>query len=126
MIEDGLESFPPLSGSALLRTPPLPPSGVVPPGNHFFEPQAPAEFQRTSRRLPAIEDFPPQAQKEWNAHQTASAGGRSEQQEKPGLFGRLASLSRSVKSAQNKNDAHVLDDEDEPHSLPIFVGRERR
>jgi cell division protein FtsZ len=125
MIEDGLENFPPLTGSALLRTPPLPLHGAPNASGHAFEPQAPAEFQRASRRLPMIEDFPPQAQKEWNAHQGA-LGGRAEQQGKPGLFGRLANLSRSVKSAQQKNTTHTSDDDDEPHSLPAFVGRERR
>jgi cell division protein FtsZ len=125
MIEDGLENFPPLTGSALLRTPPLPLHGAPNASGHAFEPQAPAEFQRASRRLPMIEDFPPQAQKEWNAHQGAS-GGRAEEQGKPGLFGRLANLSRSVKSAQPKNTTHTSDDDDEPHSLPVFVGRERR
>jgi cell division protein FtsZ len=125
MIEDGLENFPPLTGSALLQTPPLPPRGAPNAVGHSFEPQAPAEFQRSSRRLPMIEDFPPQAQKEWNAHQGA-LGGRAEQQGKPGLFGRLANLSRGVKSAQQKNTAHTSDDDEEPHSLPIFVGRERR
>jgi cell division protein FtsZ len=125
MIEDGLENFPPLTGSALLQTPPLPSSGAPNSTGHSFEPQAPAEFQRSSRRLPMIEDFPPQAQKEWNAHQ-GTLGGHAEQQGKPGLFGRLASLSRSVKSAQQQNATHASDDDDEPHSLPIFVGRERR
>jgi cell division protein FtsZ len=125
MIEDGLENFPPLTGSALLRTPPLPLHGSPNASGHAFEPQAPAEFQRGSRRLPMIEDFPPQAQKEWNAHQGA-LGGRAEEQGKPGLFGRLANLSRSVKSAQQKNTTHTSDDDDEPHSLPVFVGRERR
>jgi cell division protein FtsZ len=93
--------------------------------NHSFEPQPPTEFQRTSRRLPAIEDFPPQAQKEWNAHHSAS-GGRAEQQGKTGLFGRLANLSRGMKQAQGKNAVHVSDDDDEPQSLPAFVARDRR
>ena len=97
-IEDGLENFPPLTGNALLRTPPLPLAGAGSSATHSFEPQAPTEFQRTSRRLPAIEDFPPQAQKEWNAHHGADDG-RAETSAKQGIFGRLASLSRSVKSA---------------------------
>jgi cell division protein FtsZ len=125
MIEDGLENFPPLTGNALLRTPPLPHSNHSDSTSHGFEPQAPAEFQRSTRRLPAIEDFPPQAQKEWNAHHTES-GQRAESSAKPGLFGRLANLSRNVKAGQQKSTAHDADDDDEPHSLPIFVGRERR
>jgi cell division protein FtsZ len=125
MVEDGLENFPPLTGSALLRTPPLPLPGTPGAGNHSFEPQPPTEFQRTSRRLPAIEDFPPQAQKQWNAHRNASDG-RAEQQGKTGLFGRLANLSKGMKQAQGKNAVHVADDDDEPQSLPAFVARDRR
>ncbi|MFT3733225.1 MAG: cell division protein FtsZ [Hyphomicrobium sp.] len=96
-VEDGLENFPPLSGSALLRTPPLPADGAPAAYDHRFEPQAPAEIQRASRRVPGIEEFPPQAQKEWNARHgggsrtsTRDAG----EQRKPGLFGRFASLGR--------------------------------
>ncbi|CAA2136948.1 cell division protein FtsZ [Hyphomicrobium sp. ghe19] len=97
MIEDGLENFPPLSGNALLRTPPLPAGS---PAQHYdsrFEPQPPAEIHRGSRRLPAIEEFPPQAQKEWNAHH--GSGSRSgardaEESRKPGLLERFAGRGR--------------------------------
>jgi len=125
MIEDGLENFPPLTGNALLRTPPLPSPGIGSSANHSFEPQAPTEFQRTSRRLPAIEDFPPQAQKEWNAHHSAP-GGRSETSAKSGLFGRLANLSRGVKSAQHKDASRSQDDDINAGAKQIIVGRERR
>jgi len=97
MIEDGLENFPPLSGNALLRTPPLPAGS---PGQHYdsrFEPQAPAEIHRGSRRLPGIEEFPPQAQKEWNAHHGSSSrsGARdAEEPRKPGLLERFAGRGR--------------------------------
>ncbi len=97
MIEDGLENFPPLSGNALLRTPPLPPEGAVRSQDPRFEPQAPMEIQRTSRRVPGIEDFPPQAQKEWDAHhgRTSRPGNRdAEEPRKPGLLERFAGLSR--------------------------------
>jgi cell division protein FtsZ len=97
MIEDGLENFPPLSGNALLRTPPLPPEGAVRSQDARFEPQAPSEIQRTSRRVPGIEDFPPQAQKEWDAHhgRTSRPGNRdAEESRKPGLLERFAGLSR--------------------------------
>jgi cell division protein FtsZ len=125
MIEDGLENFPPLTGNALLRTPPLPPSGVGAPSPHSFEPQAPTEFQRTSRRLPAIEDFPPQAQKEWNAHHGA-VDGRAETSAKSGIFGRLANLSRGVKSAQHKDSTRPQDGEIEAGAKQFIAGRERR
>lgn len=97
MVEDGLENFPALSGSALLRTPPLPADAPAQNYDQRFEPQAPMEIQRGSRRVPGIEDFPPQAQKEWNARQNGA--GRShardaEEQRKPGLLGRFASLGR--------------------------------
>ncbi|HET6388476.1 cell division protein FtsZ [Hyphomicrobium sp.] len=97
MIEDGLENFPPLSGNALLRTPPLP---TAPAGQHYdsrFEPQAPAEIHRGARRLPAIEEFPPQAQKEWNAHHgrgQRTSHGDAEEARKPGLLERFASRGR--------------------------------
>ncbi len=97
MIEDGLENFPPLSGNALLRTPPLPPEAATPTYDPRFEPQAPTEVQRASRRVPRIEDFPPQAQKEWNARRGGSVHANArdeEEQRKPGLFGRLAGLGR--------------------------------
>jgi cell division protein FtsZ len=93
IIEDGLENFPPLSGNALLRTPPLPHEPSAPGYGHRFEPQAPTEIQRASRRVPGIEDFPPQTQKEWNARHNGGASLNSrdaEEPRKPGLFGRLA------------------------------------
>jgi cell division protein FtsZ len=125
MIEDGLENFPPLTGNALLRTPPLPPPGSASSQGHHFEPQAPTEFQRASRRLPAIEDFPPQAQKEWNAHHGVSGRG-AEEQGKQGFFGRLTNFSRNTKSSHQKTAAQSSSGEDDVGSLPIFVGRERR
>ncbi len=96
-IEDGLENFPPLSGNALLRTPPLPAEPQHHNYDHRFEPQAPAEIQRGSRRVPGIEEFPPQAQKEWNARQSGSprvSAKDVEEQRKPGLLGRFANLGR--------------------------------
>jgi len=125
MIEDGLENFPPLTGHALLRTPPLPGAGSMSSPGHGFEPQAPAEFQRASRRLPAIEDFPPQAQKEWNAHRSG-VDGRSETPAKPGIFGRLANLSRGVKSAHQRDGATAQSDESDAQARQVFVGRDRR
>ncbi|MBA2126566.1 cell division protein FtsZ [Hyphomicrobium methylovorum] len=124
-IEDGLENFPPLTGNALLRTPPLPPGGLTTASGHHFEPQAPAEFQRGGRRLPQIEDFPPQAQKEWNARRSTD-GGRSEESRKSGFFGRLTNFSRSVKQSSQRDDAYRVEGDDENPSLPVFVARERR
>lgn len=96
-VEDGLENFPPLSGNALLRTPPLPADAPAQTYDHRFEPQAPMEIQRGSRRVPGIEDFPPQTQKEWNARQSGpgrSHGRDAEEQRKPSLLGRFAGLGR--------------------------------
>jgi len=96
-VEDGLENFPPLSGSALLRTPPLPNDGGAPNYDHRFEPQAPTEIQRASRRVPGIEEFPPQTQKEWNARQGAASRVPARTQEEPrksGFLGRFAGLGR--------------------------------
>jgi cell division protein FtsZ len=96
-VEDGLENFPALSGNALLRTPPLPPDGIAAPHDHRFEPQPPTEIQRGARRVPGIEAFPPQAQKEWNSRHGSGAqstGRSAEEQRKPGILGRFAGLGR--------------------------------
>ncbi|MET0407136.1 MAG: cell division protein FtsZ [Hyphomicrobium sp.] len=96
-IEDGLENFPPLAGNALLRTPPLPNESAAPSYDGRFEPQAPTEIQRASRRVPGIEEFPPQAQKEWSARHGNGSRANSrdvEESRKPGLFGRFAGLGR--------------------------------
>jgi cell division protein FtsZ len=133
MVEDGLENFPPLAGNALMRTPPLPQGGTTPPATHAFEPQPPTEIQRTSRRLPAIEDFPPQAQREWNAHHGGySAGGwpqGSEERRKQGFFGRLTSFGRKAqepKSSPYASNTSAPDSDDEDVQVPVFFSRERR
>jgi cell division protein FtsZ len=132
MIEDGLENFPPLAGSALLRTPPLPHGGIAPPPGPYFDPQPPAEIPRTSRRIPAIEEFPPQAQKEWHAHHGAFGAAHAqhaEEQRKPGLFGRLTGFGRKSSDAKSSSRASVVDAsevDDEGRPLPVFVVRERR
>ena len=103
MVEDGLENFPPLAGNALLRMPPLPQAGLTAPSDHYFEPQAPTEIQRTARRLPAIEDFPPQAQKEWNAHHGASGEAWQSRCRKPqetGLFWTFDRLRTKISGAE--------------------------
>jgi cell division protein FtsZ len=96
-VEDGLENFPPLAGNALLRTPPLPSNTSAPAYDNRFEPQAPAEIQRPTRRVPGIDEFPSQSQREWNAHQMSSprpSGRSAEEQRKPGILGRFASFGR--------------------------------
>jgi cell division protein FtsZ len=132
MVEDGLENFPPLAGSALLRTPPLPQAGATPSSGHYFEPQAPAEIQRTGRRLPAIEDFPPQAQREWNAHHRGPGDTwrqGAEERRKQGFFGRLTGFGRKLsetKSSSRASPSHASNTEEDEVQLPVFFGRERR
>jgi len=132
MVEDGLENFPPLAGNALLRMPPLPQAGLTAPSDHYFEPQAPTEIQRTGRRLPAIEDFPPQAQKEWNAHHGASGEAwhqDAENRRKQGFFGRLTDFVRKspeARSSSRASPSHTSSAEEVDVQLPVFFGRERR
>jgi cell division protein FtsZ len=128
IVEDGLENFPPLSGAALLRTPPLPQTGTIPVGGAHFEPQPPAEIQRSSRRIPGIEDFPPHVQREWNAHhgnEDTASPRYAEEPKKQGFFGRFTGLGR--KSSEVKSSASNTFDADEgSEPLPFFAGRERR
>ena len=132
VVEDGLENFPPLAGSALLRTPPLPQSGATPQSGQYFEPQAPAEIQRAARRLPAIEDFPPQAQKEWNAHHRAPGDAwqhGAEERRKQGFFGRLTGFGRKsadAKSSSRTSASRASNTEEDEVQLPVFFGREGR
>jgi len=128
LVEDGLENFPPLAGNALLRTPPLPHEGPTSSQGPYFDPQPPAEIPRTSRRIPSIEEFPPQAQKEWNAHR-GTYGERQEEPRKPGIFGRLVGMARKpadAKTSSRQNIAAVSETDEDGTPLPIFVGRERR
>jgi cell division protein FtsZ len=132
MVEDGLENFPPLAGNALLRTPPLPNGATPPPAGAHFEPHPPTEIQRTARRLPAIEDFPPQAQKEWNAHhgaQGAVSENGPELRRKSGFFGRLTGFGRKSSDAKARSRAKNLSASDEQENeaqMPIYFGRDGR
>ena len=133
VIEDGLENFPPLSGQALLRTPPLPGGQSQAHAQSQFEPQAPTVYQRTSRRIPSIEDFPPQAQKEWNAHRGGyeHPSARDEKEPaKPGIFGMLSGFGRKAadtrsRSGQAASD-HGYEEEQDAFPAQAFGGRERR
>jgi len=133
LIEDGLENFPPLSGQALLRTPPLPAGQNLPSPQSQFEPAPPAEYQRTSRRLPSIEDFPPQAQKEWNARTDARAPGAEKGQKeaaKSSFFGKWSSFSRKAAEQATRSSAtaqnYSFDDEDDSNLATRFGSGERR
>ncbi len=137
MIEDGLAHFPQLSGAALDRTPALPPhgNGFSPEANGFaqaFQPAPPAEFQRSSRRMPAVEDFPDVGQRDWHAKQSGSppaSGSVLEDRRNRGFFGRISGLGRRPPDSQGAdrgqgNDKRVVPEDEAP--LPIFFGRERR
>ena len=132
-IEDGLENFPPLSGQALLRMPPLPGGMPQPHAQAQFEPQPPSEYQRTSRRIPSIEDFPPQAQKEWNARQGSTEhvpAGDERESAKHGIFGRWTGFSRKASEGPSRSTSASApyDDDDDQSNFPAqaFGGRERR
>lgn len=96
MIEDGLSHFPQLTGSDLARTPMLPqqPAPVPPEAQTYpgFQPMPPAELQRSARRMPVVDDFPPVGQRVWNAGQRAEAdaGRAAEPQKKPGFLNRFS------------------------------------
>jgi cell division protein FtsZ len=132
VVEDGLENFPPLAGNALARTPPLPPAGTTQSSSHHFEPQPPAEIQRTSRRLPAIEDFPPQAQREWNAHHggpNVAWQQGAEETRKQGFFGRLTGFARKAPEARLPSQTaqpRTPESEDDDLQRMAFFARERR
>ncbi len=132
MVEDGLENFPALAGNALLRTPPLPNGGSAPHAAPYFEPQPPSEIQRTARRLPAIEDFPPQAQKEWNAHHGGPGAGshsNSEERRKTGIFGRFVGFGRKssdAKSQSHAKNSQASDAQENDASTQIFFRRDGR
>jgi cell division protein FtsZ len=132
VVEDGLENFPPLAGNALLKTPPLPPPPHGGMNAPYFEPQPPTDIPRTSRRLPAIEDFPPQAQRQWSAHHggpAASPDSGAELRRKQGLLGRLTGFGRKVavpKSSSRTNVAHAYETEDDDAQMPVFFSRDGR
>jgi cell division protein FtsZ len=97
-----------------------------------FQPSAPVEAPRSSRRLPAVEDFPAVGQREWSAKQPGTSSipdQQSDARRKGGFFGRLGSLGRKQADPRPampevSPDAPQNRDQDVP--LPVFFGRERR
>ncbi len=97
MIEDGLQNFPPLSGNALANTPPLPTSMTYTQTSghtYDFQPAPPAEFDRSARRMPTVDDFPPHAQKIYRSSQSAYGDEMQENPKKQGFFERLTGRGR--------------------------------
>jgi len=97
MIEDGLQNFPPLSGPALANTPPLPNSMTYTQTSghtYDFQPAPPAEFDRTARRMPTVDDFPPHAQKIYRSSHGSYDAEMQESPKKQGLLERLTGRGR--------------------------------
>jgi cell division protein FtsZ len=96
-----------------------------------FQASPPVEAPRSSRRMPAVEDFPAVGQRDWHAKQAPApaAANLSDDRKKAGFFGRLGGLGRkgpesgNPKAAENQNLAPSIE-HDPP--LPVFFGRERR
>jgi cell division protein FtsZ len=149
-IEDGLSHFPQLTGASLGQTPALPQLnqaasqwGTQPDYGRVqgygqqqgFQPAPPAEFQRSARRMPVVEDFPDVGQRDWHAKQsepgTSQVSG-TESVRSRGFFGRISALGRrsqeaapAVPMARGAGvDGRFRSDDEAP--LPVFFGRERR
>ena len=132
-IEDGLENFPPLTGGALSQMPPLPHGGIEAHQAPQFIPAPPTEFQRSSRRVPGIEEFPPQVQREWsvrNGGELPNGQNAAEERKKPGFFGRLTGMGKKgqsepqARAAGGSSDQFDANSSDDP--MPVFASRERR
>lgn len=90
------------------------------------------------RPMPAVEDFPPLAQREYwaKASDVSRAAGRSHQQpidppqRRPGLLQRLTGAGRDKRAESNRRDrSSAYDDNhgaDEQVDLPVFFGRDKR
>lgn len=92
------EGFTPFAHQAARQpnphAPPAISAGEVPQGSRGFEPAPPVDIRRHPRRMPAPEELPVPAQREWQARQ-ASGGtpaATSEEGRKKGLFDRLTGL----------------------------------
>ncbi|HPG88225.1 MAG TPA: cell division protein FtsZ [Hyphomicrobium sp.] len=94
-----------------------------------FQPQAPAETPRGTRRMPELEEFPVVGQREWHAKQSGNsgtAGKASDEKRKGGFFSRFGR--KSTDATDGAPDAvygSPQQAEQEPPQ-PVFFGRERR
>jgi cell division protein FtsZ len=132
VIEDGLQNFPPLMGGALSRTPPLPGGAPTLQQSQNFHPQPPAEMPRSTRRMPAPEDFPAHTQRAWSSHHKSASpefDGAQDDRKKQGFFGRLTGMGRKPSDAST-GDRRALNEQqnalDPDVPMPIFFGREGR
>lgn len=127
-IEDGFTPFAQQSGRApnAYTPPPAGPAESYPQASGF-EPAAPSEIRRAPRRMPAIEDLPPPAQREWNARQGHAAAPIQPQEEarKGGFLDRFTGRGRKPAQGAPGHDP-LTQEEQESGQLPVFFGRERR
>lgn len=90
-----------------------------------FQPQAPMEPPRTTRRIPDVDEFPVVGQRDWHAKQpgNSSAAAKSgDEKRKGGFFSRFGKKSPDSPNSSSGNGVH--DDQEAPP--PAFFGRERR
>lgn len=108
------------------------------PGQHSYAPnqgfhaQPPVEAPRSSRRMPAVEDFPAVGQRDWHAKQSGTnlnAEKTGDGVRKGGFFGRISGLGRRSAESGAKpatNGQELAQSEEQEAPLPVFFGRERR
>ena len=97
-----------------------------------FQAQAPVEAPRSSRRMPAVEDFPAVGQRDWQGKQpfkNSAQESPAAESRKTGFFGRISGMARKPAEANKVTASGSVDsmhthDADAP--LPVFFGRERR
>ena len=84
--------------------PPQPPNAGVPAHSPYayhqtFQPQAPVEAPRTTRRIPDLDEFPVVGQRDWHAKQSgnsANGANSGEDRRKGGFFGRFGRKASEV------------------------------
>ena len=97
--------------------------------NQTFQPQAPIEAPRTTRRIPDVDEFPVVGQREWHAKQSgnsANAGKSGDDRRKGGFFSRFGRKPAEGSDA-TPNNGHATSEQSQ-HDAPsqAFFGRERR
>ncbi|NOT70642.1 MAG: cell division protein FtsZ [Hyphomicrobium sp.] len=94
-----------------------------------FQAQPPVEAPRSSRRMPAVEDFPPVGQRDWHAKQTGSGENGEKSggdQRKSGFFGRFGRKTAEAQQNLANSGNEATQSAPPDPALPVFFGRERR
>jgi cell division protein FtsZ len=94
-----------------------------------FRAQPPAEAPRTSRRMPAVEDFPQVGQRDWHAKQSGTeknAEKTGDDRRKTGFFNMFGRKSADLAPSSGGTGTEIAQTGDPDVRLPVFFGRERR